>query len=53
MNSVNYKPTLFEQIRALMAFPFAAVAIIVGGRYFCVRCMESMIEVLRDSKNAE
>ena len=53
MNSVNYKPTLFEQIRALLAFPFAAAAIFVGGRYFCIRCMESMLDVLEDAKNAE
>lgn len=49
----NYKPTTFEQIRALMAFPFAAAAVLVGGRYFCIRCMESIAEVLQEYKDAK
>lgn len=49
----TYKPTIVEQIRAILAFPFAFAAIVIGGGYFCALAAKSVIEVVTEDDDAE
>lgn len=44
-NVNNYKPTIVEQIRAIIAFPFAYAAVFIGGGYFCVLIAKTVLEI--------